>query len=252
MKQAKVIKLDIPPGRRVLAISDIHANRGFLEALLDRAGFCGDDLLVLLGDFVEKRAGGLDTLRYVMELSRRENVIPLCGNCDDMTVSFVEGNPQVPQAFYDGYFSHWGEKCLLVELAAAAGVPLRGPEDYPALRAAVRDKFSPELAFLQGLPTIALSDRFLFVHGGVPREADLEGLEAWRCMKNDDFLAQGHAFRRWCVVGHWPVTLYHPAIPIARPLICRERRIISIDGGCSVTPDGQLNALILPGDGSEA
>ncbi|MFR0912202.1 MAG: hypothetical protein ACLSF6_05460 [Evtepia gabavorous] len=47
-------------------------------------------------------------------------------------------------------------------------------------------------------------------------EAHLEGLDAWKCMKNDDFLSQGHSFRRWCIVGHWPVTLYHPTF-LRRP-----------------------------------
>ena len=65
-------------------------------------------------------------------------------------------------------------------------------------------------------------------------------------MKNDDFLSQGRNFRRWVVVGHWPVTLYRPDIPSAKPLILPQRHIASIDGGCSLKADGQLNALILP------
>lgn len=77
-------------------------------------------------------------------------------------------------------------------------------------------------------------------------EAHLEGLDAWKCMKNDDFLSQGHSFRRWCIVGHWPVTLYHPHVPSAAPLLAEGRHIASIDGGCSLKVDGQLNALVLP------
>ena len=78
------------------------------------------------------------------------------------------------------------------------------------------------------------------------RGTALEGLDAWRCMKNDDFLSQGHSFRRWCIVGHWPVTLYHPHVPSAAPLLLPERHIASIDGGCSLKWDGQLNVLELP------
>ena len=65
-------------------------------------------------------------------------------------------------------------------------------------------------------------------------------------MKNDAFLNQGHRFQRWVVVGHWPVTLYHPDIPSAKPLLLPDRHIASIDGGCTLKADGQLNALILP------
>lgn len=251
MKHARVRKLDLAPGRRVLVISDIHSNRAFLLALLERAGFGPEDLLVLLGDFVEKHTGGLATLRTIMELAQRENVIPLLGNCDDIAVNFADGCADIDPGFYDWYFRLWGEKCLLVEMAREAGLTIRGREDYPALRRVVNTRFAPEIAFLRDLPHIAMSDRWLFVHGGVPREDHLEELEGWRCMKNDDFLSQGYAFHRWCVVGHWPVTLYDPLIPSARPLVERQRHIISIDGGCSLKLDGQLNALILPGDGSE-
>lgn len=48
------------------------------------------------------------------------------------------------------------------------------------------------------------------------------------------------------MVGHWPVTLYDPHIPSAAPLLERERHIASIDGGCVLKLDGQLNALVLP------
>lgn len=74
----------------------------------------------------------------------------------------------------------------------------------------------------------------------------MEELDAYDCMKNDDFLGQGRSFRRWVVVGHWPVTLYREDIPSAKPILDHDRHIASIDGGCTLKLDGQLNALILP------
>ena len=70
-------------------------------------------------------------------------------------------------------------------------------------------------------------------------------------MKNDDFLGQGHSFDKWVIVGHWPVTLYHPDIQSAAPILLPGRRIASIDGGCVLKLDGQLNALILPQEDSQ-
>ena len=108
------------------------------------------------------------------------------------------------------------------------------------------EHFPGECAFLLSLPHILEAGNFIFVHGGIPREDRLEELDAYRCMKNDDFLDQGHVFRKWVVVGHWPVTLYHRRVPTARPLVSERQHIISIDGGCVLKLDGQLNALIIP------
>lgn len=114
------------------------------------------------------------------------------------------------------------------------------------LRAALLGRFPEETDFLLHLPHILEAGNFLFVHGGVPREDRLEGLGAYSCMKNDDFLGQGHSFRKWVVAGHWPVTLYNSRVQRSAPLIDRERHIASIDGGCVLKVDGQLNALIVP------
>lgn len=244
--KAKVRPIRLPAGRRVLVISDIHGNLPFFRGLLKKTGFSAGDVLILLGDILEKSEGGPETLRYVMELSRQYTVYTIMGNCDDITPAFVDGGRHIPEAFYPRYFAQWGEKCAAVKLAHAAGAAIEDPADYPQARRAIAAAFPEELAFLRGLPHILWNDNYLFVHGGVPREDRLEALDAHLCMKNDDFLGQGVSFRRWVVVGHWPVTLYHPDIPSARPILLPERHIASIDGGCTLKADGQLNALILP------
>lgn len=245
-RKATVVRADFPKGRRVLAISDIHGNLPFLKGLLETAGYTPDDILVLVGDLVEKGPDSLAVLRYVMELARRNTVYALRGNCDNLVEEFVRADAGMGAEFYRHYLNVWRERCLLLQMGREAGFQARGPEDLPALREVVVRKFAPELAFLSAMPVILETPDYLFVHGGVPGEEGLEDLDAWGCMKNDDFLSQGHSFRRWCVVGHWPVTLYHEKTPCSRPLLERERRIVSIDGGCVINADGQLNALVLP------
>ncbi len=246
MGKVKIERLDLPKGRRVLVVSDIHGNLPYLKGLLDKVGFCKDDILIVLGDMVERSEGSLETLRYVMELSQTYTVYTICGNCDNLVLDFLRDERELSQGFFQRWFSRFGERCVLVKMAHLAGERVDSPEDYPAARKAILSKFSGEIAFLESLPHILMNDRYLFVHGGVPREDDLEELDAFGVMKNDDFLNQGHSFRRWVVVGHWPVTLYWEDIPSAAPIIDRDRHIASIDGGCTLKWDGQLNALILP------
>ena len=58
---AKVLRPEIEPGRRVLVVSDIHGNLPYFHGVLERAGFGGDDLLIVDGDFLEKGAESLKT-----------------------------------------------------------------------------------------------------------------------------------------------------------------------------------------------
>lgn len=244
--RAVVRPIQLPAGRRVLVVSDLHGNLPLLKGLLGKAGFSQDDVLIVLGDILERNEGSLDTLRYVMELSEKYTVHTVLGNCDNITPAFADSRGDIPDTFYERWFRAQGERCLLVKMAHLAGAAVDTAADYPAARAAINAAFGPELDFLRDLPHILVDDHYLFVHGGVPREDRLEELDAHVCMKNDDFLNQGHSFRRWVVVGHWPVTLYREDIPSAKPILLRERHIASIDGGCTLKADGQLNALILP------
>ena len=242
---ARVIRPRIEPGRRVVAVSDIHGNLPFLKGLLDAVRFSPADVLILVGDLLEKGRDSLATLRYVMELGRTHTVYPLCGNCDHIDQTFLSG-PGMDEALWPVLSQFWRERSVLLQMGAELGLAPRRQSDLPALRAALLEHFPRETGFLLSLPTILEAGNFLFVHGGVPREDDLEGLDAYECMKNDDFRGQGRSFRKWVVVGHWPVTLYDPHIQRSAPLIDHDRHIASIDGGCVLKVDGQLNALIVP------
>ena len=249
-QNAIIIHPEFAPGRRILAVSDIHGNLPFLKGVLAAAHYGPDDILVLVGDLVEKGPDSLTTLRFIMELAERNTVYGLRGNCDNLVSEFVAARGE-EERFYRHYVDVWRDRCLLVQMGHAAGFETRGPEELPALREVVRARFGPELAFLEAMPEILLTPDYLFVHGGVADEAHLEGLDAWKCMKNDDFRGQGHSFEKYVIVGHWPVTLYHEHIPSAAPIFDWDRKIISIDGGCVLKIDGQLNALILPSEDAQ-
>ncbi len=244
-RPARVIRPHIEPGRRVIALSDVHGNLPFLKGALAAARFTPDDVLVIVGDLLEKGEQSLATLRYVMELQKTHTVYPLCGNCDYIDQAFLSG-PGLDEKLWPILNEFWRGRSVLMQMAAEIGETPRRVEELPALRAALRSRLPAEAGFLLNLPHIMEAGNFLFVHGGVPREDRLEELDAYDCMKNDDFLGQGRSFRKWVVVGHWPVTLYDPAIQRSAPLIDRDRRIASIDGGCVLKVGGQLNALLIP------
>ena len=266
---AQVVRPHIQPGRRVVAVSDVHGDLPFLKGLLAKVRFCPDDVLIVVGDLLEKGRESLATLRYVMELGKTHTVYTLSGNCDHIDRVLLEGKdsqdvrlsalmrqryglppaggPDPDVELWPILSGPWRNTSVLAQMGAELGLPFpKGPEELPALRRALREHFPEETGFLLGLPTILEAGGFLFVHGGIPREDRLEELEAYPCMKFDDFLGKGLSFRKWVVVGHWPVTLYDPAVQRTSPILDRERHIACIDGGCVLKVGGQLNTLIIP------
>ena len=246
MIPARVIHPHFPAGRRILAVSDIHGNLPFLQGLLKKAQFSPDDILVLVGDMLEKGQRSLELLRFIMQLQNTHTVYPICGNCDGLVLRFFEDD-----SWDSGFFSTYlpaHPESILRQLADE--MRFSAWNDLPAFRAALR-AYCPEIwQWLKDLPTILETEHLVFVHGGVPTLEHMEELDSWKCMKNDDFLGQGHHFSKYVIVGHWPVTLYNPEIPSAAPLMDHENKIISIDGGCVLKADGQLNALLIPEESS--
>ena len=69
-RKARILRPTIEPGRRVLVISDIHANLPYFHGVLDKVGFSDEDLLILNGDFLEKGKESLKTLHEVMAMCK--------------------------------------------------------------------------------------------------------------------------------------------------------------------------------------
>lgn len=238
-------QINLPANKRVFAVSDVHGNLDYLKGLLNKISFTTDDVLIFLGDLIEKGPHSLETLQHVMQLCKTHTVHVLRGNCDRLLF-----DDNLPDEWLFRYRHSWNGNMIMNELSARLNIPIHRVEDVGILRQAAKREFPEEVSFLMNLPVILESEHYIFVHGGIPGEDTLKNpgnLNPWECMKNDDFVNQGHRFQnKWCVVGHWPATLYRENWPCAEPLISAEQQIISIDGGCVIKRDGQLNALLLP------
>lgn len=243
-------RLRVPAGRRILAISDIHGHVHFLKKLLANVGFCGNDELVIVGDMIEKGPYSLETLRYVMELDQQPNVHAVMGNVDCWQLELIgSGTYETANALSAHIHTakeRWGGS-LFLDFCGEMGleIPQTADETFET-RERVQEYYRKELEFLAGLPTVIEAGNFIFVHGGLPeRWEELEGQEATPVLKFDDFLNRAGRFDRYVVAGHWPVCLYRHETAEFNPLIDRDKHIISIDGGCGLKRDGQLNCLII-------
>jgi protein phosphatase len=247
---ARIRHAELPKKRRILAVSDIHGELDYFKSLLRKTEFGREDVLVLVGDMLEKGPDSLGTLRFVMALSETHTVLPLLGNCDEWSRAVDENDPW-SESYVRAYVTEntFGNPGLLAQMCAEIGFAADEDMDIREMRAALRASFAPEFAFISKMPHVIETGNYTFVHGGPPA-GDPETWDAWSCMKNDNLLGQGRSFDKWTVVGHWPVVLYGTDKVCANPIIAADRKIASIDGGCVLKDDGQLNALIIPEDGS--
>lgn len=249
-RPARIEQLNVEPGRRILVISDIHANVPYFRGVLQKAKFSSKDELIIDGDFLEKGAESLKTLHIVMELCKMGNVHAVCGNCDDWANVF---DPEHGEEADDHLLRYmlWKKCGLLWDMCNLSGIDPFEIESFSAVKAQLRRNFKAEFDFLSTIPHAIETENFIFAHAGMTpgkplREQSSEELD--RC---DGLLKRGWSFDKWLIVGHWPVMLYGENTVCANPIVDKEKKIVSIDGGCVLKDDGQLNCLIIPNKDSD-
>lgn len=246
--RARIQRLAVGTNQRILAVSDIHANLPYFKGLLEKANFCAEDVLIIDGDFLEKGRQSLETLRFIMELSRGGNVHALCGNCDDWFDIF--GMSEVGDGCVLDYIRK-RRNGLLWDMLREMGADPFEISSLRDVKPSLREAFPDEWDFLSSIPHAIETENFLFTHAGVDPSKPLEEHSAEELFRCDAFMRTGRKFDKWVVVGHWPVMLYGDNTVSAAPIIDRDAHIVSIDGGCVLKDDGQLNALVIPDSNSE-
>lgn len=235
----KVQKVNPPAKRRVIVISDIHANLILFQKLLTLINFTKEDILVLLGDIVEKGTKSLETLQYVMELSNTHTVYGVCGNCDDICLELKRKGQNEALLNYLLLREH----TLIGEMCRAQNMKLTKEFDMAAAKQKLSVIYKKEINFIEKLPHILKLGILNFAHAAIYPILP-EQMEKEKVMKVDGYMNLGYQFEQLHIVGHWPVSLYCDKIPNHNPRYDKKSKIVSIDGGNIVKQDGQLNVLI--------
>lgn len=229
----------------MIVISDIHGNLTLFKGLLEKVHYTKDDVLVLLGDLIEKGENSLETLRYIMELSDEQEVHIVTGNCDGFIWEYIKYGTND-----EGFLKYMlaRKSSILNEMCESLSIDVNERSDMGFIKEQLRKNFAEELSYLEKLPHIIETEDYIFVHAGIATE-DLQKNKVEEVVKQDAFMNKGLAFSKYVVVGHWPTVNYGIEKGCCNPIINREQKIISIDGGSAVKGEGgQLNALIIDGD----
>ncbi len=242
-----ILRISFMKNRRIIVVSDIHGNLEYFNGLLKKIEFTQNDILVINGDFLERGHNNIALLRKVMEMHRSGNTFVVRGNCDGWH-EFLDRGSEMDNFIAD--YMQERPNCFLRNICDDWGMVFTNADDIPKFKEILSSDYAEEMEFLRNLPVIIETDFYTFAHGGVSSN-DIDSVNPYSCMKNDNFLGQHLSFDKWMIVGHWPVVLYHHKAPDANPIILKDRKIVSIDGGCVLVDDGQLNALIIPNNGSD-
>ena len=209
--------------RRILAIGDIHGHFEKFHSAYAKMHFePADDLLVFLGDYIDRGPSARRTLEFVMKLAVEKNVVLLRGNHEQMMLDYFFGG-----ATGESWLMNGGKETMAELLA--------WEKESPGAVARV-------LAFLRGLPLSHSIEqdgqRYFFAHAGVRPGIALEKQRAEDLLWIREEFYRHYASDAIVVAGHTP-TLFLDAK--AKPLFI-NKRIILVDTG-SYFPDGHISIV---------
>jgi serine/threonine protein phosphatase 1 len=179
---------------RILAIGDIHGCLTALDTLLDWVAPAADDLLITLGDYVDRGPDSRGVLDRLIELYDAGRLIPLRGNHDVMMVNARAG---VDWRLWVG----WGGKQTL------GSYRVRYPEAFDL--DAIPDR---HWAFLEDdLRDWYETGRHIFVHGTVEPDLPLDEQPTFMLHWEKLFESVAHYSGKVMVCGH---TKQHSGLPL--------------------------------------
>lgn len=107
--------------RRILAVGDVHGYADRLKALWKQIAFDDkEDMLIFLGDYIDRGAAPVEVLRFVQtQVERYEHVHALCGNHEAMMLGYLKeyGLGRTLRGHFDVWLMNGG-KITKAQLAA--------------------------------------------------------------------------------------------------------------------------------------
>lgn len=184
-------------GERVFVIGDIHGCSDepalILRHLESQEGLKETDLIVMLGDYIDRGPDGKGVIDLALDLKRRfPNTRFLKGNHEDMLLDFLGFGGHLGQAFlYNGGLETIQSYGISVFAPPSEMISAMPPDHF---------KFFCELDNI-----LAVDNDFVCVHAGLNPLRDLQTQNDndiyWI---RDEFLHNVHPFGRTIVFGHTP------------------------------------------------
>ena len=245
--KAAVKYVDFKLYKRVIVISDIHADVGGFRGVLDKVKFSPEDALVIVGDILEKGKDSLQMLHLIMEMYQQGNLYLVAGNNDTLLWELYQD--PVPDEAVCRYMNS-RKYSLFKDMAEQLHLPYETVDEVAVLRETIEISFSKEIEFLESMPHILDCPFATFVHAGL-KPGSLEEQDMEYCLAVTEFASREDIFEKPVIVGHWPSSNYSTDRIQANIYRNQKTNVISMDGGNSMKSWRQINYLILDGEGNE-
>ena len=186
LKNTKIKHIYVPSNKRLIFVSDIHGDLDTFREGLEKVNFCDDDYLFILGDIYEKGNLGenLRIIRYVMELSKKNNVFIQTGNCDEVLRMCY---PPVLEKNKFLYFIIEKQKSILNDMAYELNIDVNPNMDIDLFMNKSINVYKDIFDFIDNLPdVIFINDSLVTVHAGIDDIKNISNL-AMNVLKYDRF-----------------------------------------------------------------
>ncbi len=206
----------------IYAVGDIHGESGALREMLTKLPVTPSDLVIFLGDAINRGPDPFDCVEQILTFNRCRKV-------------FVQGNHEEALLLYleDG------------DIAALSGMDARTTLDSYARRGYALSPgdpaslpFSHLRFYAQAEPwtlPFYITDDYVFTHAGwdlmLPLTLQTTGAMRWGKVKTD-----AHPY--------WKQTVVRGHTPFPKVMFARTKHYIGVDTGCSM--GGPLSAVALP------
>ena len=198
------MQAQLPLGRRIYAIGDVHGRLDLLDQLLDQ--IAADDAargaaqtgIILLGDLVDRGPDSAGVVERVRTLcAERADVRCLCGNHEEILLGAYEGDTDLLRLLLRA----GGYETLLSYGMDAGEVERATIAELAELM--VRDLPEQHMAFLRSLDDYLVEGDYVFVHAGIRPGLPLEQQKS-RDLRwiRDPFLDHTVSHGRFVVHGH--------------------------------------------------
>lgn len=205
------------------AIGDIHGQFFKLEKLMEKLVVKEDDIIVFLGDYIDRGVMIYETIEYLLKLNKQYNCVFLKGNHEVMLIDYLSGIDE------QMFVANGGDRTI--KSYNQHGWDISRQIDYTK-------RSLPECHedfFLDLKPYYEVDD-YIFVHAGIFPGTPLENTP-------DDILYWDRSFvyNSYRYVGKTVVCGHSPS-----KVVTNEKNAICIDTGACFYNMGYLTAVKLP------